>query len=111
MQQSPFSPLQGATLRRSESALLKHEICYVLGQLQDASTLGALQAVLADTQQHAMVRTGRSSQWTPGSAHGSRHPAVPNAPQVPACRSAGSGMQVSSCCCSRNANACVAGSA
>lgn len=48
--------LTAEALARSSSALLKHELCYVLGQLQEAGAVAALQAVLADSEQHAMVR-------------------------------------------------------
>lgn len=39
-----------------ESALLKHEIAYVFGQMQQESSLPFLKAVLQDTKQHYMVR-------------------------------------------------------
>eukprot|EP00884_Botryococcus_braunii_P002812 jgi/Botrbrau1/12531/Bobra.0169s0073.1 len=39
-----------------ESALLKHEIAYVLGQLQSASTIEVLRGVLEDDAENAMVR-------------------------------------------------------
>ena len=45
-----------AALRRSRSALLKHEVAYVLGQMQDPRSLGALQECLADGAEHGMVR-------------------------------------------------------
>ena len=38
------------------SSLLKHEIAYVFGQMQDAHSVPALAAVLADKAQHCMVR-------------------------------------------------------
>jgi deoxyhypusine monooxygenase len=43
-------------LQSSGSALLKHELCYVLGQLQEAGASAILQSLLSDTTQHAMVR-------------------------------------------------------
>jgi deoxyhypusine monooxygenase len=45
-------------LRSSESALLKHEVCYVLGQLQSASpgARAALARCLEDAREHPMVR-------------------------------------------------------
>ena len=43
-------------LHSSGSALLKHEVCYVLGQMQEPSVVPALQATLEDATQHAMVR-------------------------------------------------------
>ncbi|KAJ0065555.1 hypothetical protein NL108_013456 [Boleophthalmus pectinirostris] len=39
-----------------ESALLKHELAYCLGQMQDARAIPTLTAVLKDTQQEPMVR-------------------------------------------------------
>uniref|UniRef100_A0A3B4BLE7 Deoxyhypusine hydroxylase n=1 Tax=Periophthalmus magnuspinnatus TaxID=409849 RepID=A0A3B4BLE7_9GOBI len=39
-----------------ESALLKHELAYCLGQMQDAQAIPILTAVLKDTQQEPMVR-------------------------------------------------------
>ncbi|WFD31728.1 deoxyhypusine monooxygenase [Malassezia sp. CBS 17886] len=39
-----------------DSALLKHEMAYVLGQIQDTRALPVLEAVLADEKEHAMVR-------------------------------------------------------
>lgn len=39
-----------------ESALLKHELAYCLGQMQDRRAIPALTAVLKDTQQEPMVR-------------------------------------------------------
>jgi deoxyhypusine monooxygenase len=50
------APLLAEVLERSGSALLKHEICYVMGQLQEADTVAALERTLADCTQHAMVR-------------------------------------------------------
>eukprot|EP00271_Cylindrocystis_brebissonii_P001194 TRINITY_DN1149_c0_g1_i1.p1 TRINITY_DN1149_c0_g1~~TRINITY_DN1149_c0_g1_i1.p1 ORF type:complete len:336 (-),score=81.86 TRINITY_DN1149_c0_g1_i1:174-1181(-) len=38
------------------SALLRHEVAYVLGQLQDARATDALVATLCNEQEHAMVR-------------------------------------------------------
>ncbi|XP_058494998.1 deoxyhypusine hydroxylase [Solea solea] len=39
-----------------ESALLKHELAYCLGQMQDKQAIPTLTAVLKDTQQEPMVR-------------------------------------------------------
>jgi len=39
-----------------DSALLKHEMAYVLGQLKDTRALSHLEDVLNDTHQHCMVR-------------------------------------------------------
>ncbi|WFC99668.1 deoxyhypusine monooxygenase [Malassezia yamatoensis] len=39
-----------------DSALLKHEMAYVLGQIKDTYALGHLRRVLADEKEHAMVR-------------------------------------------------------
>ena len=36
------------------SALLKHEVAYVLGQMQDPAALECLTQVLQDTAEHAM---------------------------------------------------------
>ncbi|MCS5537730.1 MAG: HEAT repeat domain-containing protein [Candidatus Poseidoniaceae archaeon] len=38
------------------SALLKHELAYVLGQMQDRQALPALVNILNDAQEHVMVR-------------------------------------------------------
>ena len=48
----------GRVLATSESALLKHEVCYVLGQLQSASpgARDALVRCLEDAREHPMVR-------------------------------------------------------
>jgi deoxyhypusine monooxygenase len=43
-------------LRSSSSALLKHEVAYVLGQMQEPSSLNALKECLADVAEHGMVR-------------------------------------------------------
>lgn len=40
----------------SESALLKHEVAYVLGQIQSPEATGYLMQVLKDAGEHAMVR-------------------------------------------------------
>ncbi|KAL3157850.1 hypothetical protein ABBQ32_012264 [Trebouxia sp. C0010 RCD-2024] len=40
----------------SKSALLKHEVAYVLGQMQDAAAVITLRHVLKDDTEHAMVR-------------------------------------------------------
>lgn len=39
-----------------ESALLKHELAYCLGQMQDESAIPILETVLKDTNQEPMVR-------------------------------------------------------
>lgn len=39
-----------------ESALLKHELAYCLGQMQDASAIPTLVKVIEDTTQEPMVR-------------------------------------------------------
>lgn len=49
-------PALGQVLLLSGSALLKHEVCYVLGQLQAPGAVEALASTLADASQHAMVR-------------------------------------------------------
>ncbi|EPS63699.1 hypothetical protein M569_11085, partial [Genlisea aurea] len=41
---------------RASSALLKHEVAYVLGQLQNKRATDALTHVLKDTKEHPMVR-------------------------------------------------------
>jgi deoxyhypusine monooxygenase len=48
----------GEVLSASGSALLKHEVCYVLGQLQSASpgARDALIRCLEDSREHPMVR-------------------------------------------------------
>ncbi|KAL9655598.1 hypothetical protein ABK040_002262 [Willaertia magna] len=43
-------------LNKDEGALFKHEVAFVLGQLQDKSTANALEEILRDKNQHAMVR-------------------------------------------------------
>jgi deoxyhypusine monooxygenase len=40
----------------SNSALLKHEVAYVLGQIQDANTVVQLKSVLEDSTENPMVR-------------------------------------------------------
>jgi deoxyhypusine monooxygenase len=40
----------------SNSALLKHEVAYVLGQIQDANTVSQLKSVLEDSKENPMVR-------------------------------------------------------
>ncbi|KAF5482370.1 hypothetical protein F2P56_002944 [Juglans regia] len=40
----------------SHSALLKHEVAYVLGQLQDKAASAALSKILRDVKEHPMVR-------------------------------------------------------
>lgn len=42
--------------KSSKSALLKHELAYVLGQMQDAGAIGRLQEVLEDRNENPMVR-------------------------------------------------------
>lgn len=46
----------GKTLATSNSALLKHELAYVLGQMQDSRAIPTLAKVLEDEGEHAMVR-------------------------------------------------------
>ena len=46
----------GRALSTSDSALLKHELAYVLGQMQDARAIPTLTKVLEDGEEHAMVR-------------------------------------------------------
>ena len=41
---------------RSKSALLKHELAYVLGQMQDSHAVPKLIEILRDTSEHVMVR-------------------------------------------------------
>jgi len=41
---------------KDPSALLKHELAYCLGQMQDSSAIPILLAVLEDTNQEPMVR-------------------------------------------------------
>lgn len=41
---------------KDESALLKHELAYCLGQMQDKQAIPTLSAVLKDTEQEPMVR-------------------------------------------------------
>ena len=50
------APLFAKVLESSGSALLKHEVCYVLGQLQEPLAVAALERTLEDSSQHAMVR-------------------------------------------------------
>lgn len=40
----------------NDSALLKHELAYVLGQIQDERAITCLERVLRDVQEHPMVR-------------------------------------------------------
>ncbi|PNX79571.1 deoxyhypusine hydroxylase-like protein [Trifolium pratense] len=40
----------------SKSALLKHEVAYVLGQLQNKAASAALSNILRDVNEHPMVR-------------------------------------------------------
>lgn len=46
----------GRSLQTSDSALLKHELAYVLGQMQDVRAIPTLTRVLEDEAEHAMVR-------------------------------------------------------
>lgn len=41
---------------KDDSALLKHELAYCLGQMQDKRAIPTLSAVLKDTEQEPMVR-------------------------------------------------------
>lgn len=41
---------------KDESALLKHELAYCLGQMQDKDAIPTLESVLSDTNQEPMVR-------------------------------------------------------
>jgi len=43
-------------LRERSSALFRHEVAFVLGQVEDAATAEQLKASLADTGEHPMVR-------------------------------------------------------
>lgn len=43
-------------LVKDESALLKHECAYCLGQMQDSLAISTLEQVLANTNEHPMVR-------------------------------------------------------
>lgn len=45
-----------AALREGSSALLKHEVAYVLGQMQSPDSVRALRESLADASEHPMVR-------------------------------------------------------
>lgn len=40
----------------NDSALLKHELAYVLGQIQSEKAIGCLERILRDEQEHPMVR-------------------------------------------------------
>lgn len=44
------------SFQSSKSALLKHEVAYVLGQMQDAHATARLKAVLEDASENPMVR-------------------------------------------------------
>jgi deoxyhypusine monooxygenase len=48
----------GSVLIHSDSALLKHEVCYVLGQIQEKGdgARAALRATLENQNEHPMVR-------------------------------------------------------
>lgn len=45
-----------ASFSASHSALLKHEVAYVLGQMQDAHAVATLQQVLENPEENPMVR-------------------------------------------------------
>jgi deoxyhypusine monooxygenase len=45
-----------AALPSSSSPVFRHELCYVLGQMQHPAALPCLQRLLADRSEHAMVR-------------------------------------------------------
>ncbi|PWN89715.1 ARM repeat-containing protein [Acaromyces ingoldii] len=45
-----------AAFEGNDSALLKHEMAYVLGQIKDVGAMPCLEHVLADAKEHAMVR-------------------------------------------------------
>lgn len=45
-----------AAFEGNDSALLKHEMAYVLGQIKDVGAMPCLERVLADAKEHAMVR-------------------------------------------------------
>ena len=44
------------SLSSSQSPVFRHEVCYVLGQMQHPAGLPTLRALLADRSEHAMVR-------------------------------------------------------
>lgn len=48
--------LAGSLSPNEHSAVFRHEIAYVLGQMQHPAALTALQTVLANSREHAMVR-------------------------------------------------------
>ena len=50
---------------KDPSALLKHELAYCLGQMQDHAAIPTLISVLRDTAQEPMVRheAGRNKSW------------------------------------------------
>lgn len=54
-----------------DSALLKHELAYCLGQMQDPQAIPTLSAVLRDTQQEPMVRheAGKPSRAAQSGVH------------------------------------------
>lgn len=60
-----------AAFEGNDSALLKHEMAYVLGQIKDVGAMPCLERVLADAQEHAMVRHEVSPQG-PCSCMGTR---------------------------------------
>lgn len=45
-----------AGLRERSSALFRHEVAFVLGQMENAKTVDMLKQVLADVKEHGMVR-------------------------------------------------------
>lgn len=67
-----------------ESALLKHELAYCLGQMQDRRAIPTLTAVLKDTEQEPMVRheAGR-----PAHAHTKTSQLITKEPHPYACNS------------------------
>lgn len=73
-----------------DSALLKHELAYCLGQMQDSRAIPVLLDVLRDTRQEPMVRH-EAGEW-PGGHLTSTHttppiPSTSHAPLPPACSS------------------------
>lgn len=64
-----------------DSALLKHELAYCLGQMQDSRAIPVLLDVLRDTRQEPMVRH-EAGEW-PGRGRLTFTPPVPSASRVP----------------------------
>lgn len=60
-----------------DSALLKHELAYCLGQMQDSRAIPVLLDVLRDTRQEPMVRH-EAGEW-PGQGRLTFTPPVPSA--------------------------------